>query len=163
LIDTEVPPLDQPIPSDFNHLHFGAGQTETEITLPAGNHTLQLLLADADHIPHNPAVMSEVVHVTVDPATVERTRTAAPTGAKVFFVDTKHGAVISRRSRFKFGISGTGPPAAGANTPTPGPHHLLIDTPLPPLDREIPSDLNHLHFGKAQTEAEIDLTPGDHT
>src|SRR5262249_7339009 len=71
LIDTEVPPLDQPIPSDFNHLHFGAGQTETEITLPAGNHTLQLLLADADHIPHNPAVMSEVVHVTVDPATVE--------------------------------------------------------------------------------------------
>ena len=43
LIDTELPPLDQPIPSDFNHLHFGGGQTEAEITLKHGEHTLQLL------------------------------------------------------------------------------------------------------------------------
>src|SRR5882724_11738056 len=35
LVDTELPPLDQPIPNDFNHLHFGAGQTEAEITLKA--------------------------------------------------------------------------------------------------------------------------------
>ena len=41
LIDTELPALDQPIPNDFNHLHFGAGQTETEITLKPGQHTLQ--------------------------------------------------------------------------------------------------------------------------
>ncbi|MGA7011134.1 MAG: DUF4399 domain-containing protein, partial [Pseudolabrys sp.] len=46
LIDTELPPLDQPIPNDFNHLHFGAGQTEAEITLKPGQHTLQLLLGD---------------------------------------------------------------------------------------------------------------------
>src|SRR5262249_3727570 len=46
LIDTELPPLDQPIPNDFNHLHFGAGQTETEITLKPGTHTLQLLMGD---------------------------------------------------------------------------------------------------------------------
>jgi len=44
LIDAELPPLNQPIPSDFNHIHFGAGQAETEITLSAGPHTLQLLL-----------------------------------------------------------------------------------------------------------------------
>src|SRR5262249_17354085 len=42
LIDTELPPLDQPIPNDFNHLHFGAGQTEVEVNLPPGEHTLQL-------------------------------------------------------------------------------------------------------------------------
>jgi hypothetical protein len=163
LIDSELPPLDQPIPSDFNHLHFGAGQIETEITLPAGNHTLQLLLADANHIPHDPPVMSEVVHVTVDPSTVERTRTAAPAGAKVFFVELKDGATIPRRSIVKFGISGIELAPAGTSAPNAGHHHLLIDTPLPPLDREIPSDLNHLHFGKAQTEAEITLAPGDHT
>ena len=54
LIDTELPPLDQPIPNDFNHLHFGAGQTETEITLKPGAHTLQLLIGDKEHIPHTP-------------------------------------------------------------------------------------------------------------
>ena len=36
LIDTELPALDKPIPNDFNHLHFGAGQTEAEITLKPG-------------------------------------------------------------------------------------------------------------------------------
>ena len=54
LIDTELPPLDQPIPNDFNHLHFGGGQTEATITLKPGVHTLQLLLGDKDHIPHTP-------------------------------------------------------------------------------------------------------------
>ena len=84
LVDTELPPLDQPIPSDFNHVHFGGGQTEVEITLPAGEHTLQLLLGDQSHIPHRPPVFSEVIHVRVDPATVEKTRTPAPAGASVF-------------------------------------------------------------------------------
>jgi hypothetical protein len=65
LIDTELPPLDQPIPNDFNHLHFGAGQTEAEITLKPGTHTLQLLFGDKDHIPHNPPLMSPRIRVVV--------------------------------------------------------------------------------------------------
>ena len=65
LIDTELPPLDQPIPNDFNHLHFGAGQTEADITLKPGTHTLQLLLGDKDHIPHNPPVMSPRIRIVV--------------------------------------------------------------------------------------------------
>ncbi len=65
LIDTELPPLDKPIPNDFNHLHFGAGQTEAEIALSPGMHTLQLLLGDKDHIPHNPPVMSPRIRVVV--------------------------------------------------------------------------------------------------
>ena len=65
LIDTELPALDRPIPSDFNHLHFGAGQTETEITLKPGTHTFQLLLGDKDHIPHSPPLMSPRITVTV--------------------------------------------------------------------------------------------------
>src|SRR6267378_4503644 len=69
LIDTELPSLDQPIPSDFNHLHFGAGQTEAEITLSPGEHTLQLLLGDKDHIPHTPPVMSARLRVKVAEAT----------------------------------------------------------------------------------------------
>ena len=65
LIDTELPPLDKPIPNDFNHLHFGAGQTEAEVTLKPGAHTLQLLLGDKDHIPHNPPIMSPRIRVLV--------------------------------------------------------------------------------------------------
>jgi Domain of unknown function (DUF4399) len=65
LIDTELPPLDRPIPNDFNHLHFGAGQTEAEITLKPGTHTFQLLFGDKDHIPHSPPLMSPRIRVTV--------------------------------------------------------------------------------------------------
>jgi hypothetical protein len=163
LIDTGLPPLDQPIPSDFNHIHFGGGQTEAEITLPAGEHTLQLLLGDQAHISHQPPVFSEVIHVRVDPATVEKARTPAPAGASVFFVEPADGATVGRKVTVKFGLSGMELVPAGTNKPNSGHHHLLIDAPLPGFDREIPSDLNHVHFGRAQTETEINLTPGDHT
>ena len=65
IVDAELPPMDQPIANDFNHLHFGAGQTEAKITLPLGKHTLRLLFADAAHVPHNPPVYSEAINVTV--------------------------------------------------------------------------------------------------
>jgi hypothetical protein len=65
LIDVALPPLDEPIPSDKNHLHFGLGQTETLIDLPPGTHTLQLLMADGDHIPHDPPLMSKKITIHV--------------------------------------------------------------------------------------------------
>lgn len=66
LIDVaELPPDNLPIPSDDKHRHFGLGQTETEITLPPGQHTLQLVLGDALHIPHQPPVRSEKITITV--------------------------------------------------------------------------------------------------
>jgi hypothetical protein len=58
--------LDKPIPADDNHIHFGRGQTEHQIKLPPGEHTLQLLLGDANHIPHSPPVMSEQIKVYVE-------------------------------------------------------------------------------------------------
>ena len=65
LIDVEPPALDKPIPSDENHRHFGGGQTETTLDLEPGRHTLQLLLGDESHIPHDPPVMSDRVTITV--------------------------------------------------------------------------------------------------
>src|SRR6202166_667600 len=65
LIDADLPPLDQPIPNDENHIHFGAGQTEVDLTLAPGPHTLQRLLGDKNHVPHSPPVMSPGIHVTV--------------------------------------------------------------------------------------------------
>lgn len=54
------------IPNDDNHLHFGKGQTETELKLPKGKHKLRLLFADPSHVPHNPVVASEEITVTVE-------------------------------------------------------------------------------------------------
>lgn len=65
LIDTDLPPLDQEIPSDRSHLHFGAGQTETMLELPPGKHTLQLLMGDDKHFPHNPPIYSKKITITV--------------------------------------------------------------------------------------------------
>lgn len=58
--------LDNPLPNDENHRHFGGGQTEATLELPAGTHTLQLLLGDHNHIAHNPVVASDVITVTVE-------------------------------------------------------------------------------------------------
>lgn len=66
LVDTPVPALDEPIPSDDQHRHFGGGQTEVELTLPPGKHTLQMILGDQNHIPLDPSVQSQVVTVTVE-------------------------------------------------------------------------------------------------
>jgi hypothetical protein len=66
LVDVDtLPPDNLPIPNDANHRHFGLGQTETELALPPGQHTLQLVLGDALHIPHQPPVRSETITITV--------------------------------------------------------------------------------------------------
>jgi hypothetical protein len=65
LIDAAPPALDMPVPADANHVHFGKGQTEAQVTLAPGRHTLQLLLADHLHIPHDPPVLSKAITITV--------------------------------------------------------------------------------------------------
>jgi hypothetical protein len=65
LIDVPPPDLAQPLPKDDQHVHFGKGQTEAEVTLAPGQHTLQLILGDANHIPHNPPVISAPITITV--------------------------------------------------------------------------------------------------
>jgi Domain of unknown function (DUF4399) len=172
LIDTEVPPLDRPIPNDFNHLHFGAGQTEAEVSLSPGTHTLQLLLGDKDHVPHSPPVMSDRIKVAVAEggkvAAQSGTQSSSgrhrsPPGAKVYFEYPTNGAYISRTPTIRFGLINMGVAPAGVEKANTGHHHLLVDTPLPPMDQPIPNDFNHLHFGAGQTEAKITLPLGKHT
>lgn len=65
LVDAELQDLSAPVPTSDNHLHFGKGQTETTLELSPGEHTLQLVLGDGNHIPHEPPVQSQRVTVTV--------------------------------------------------------------------------------------------------
>jgi hypothetical protein len=66
LVDAELPPFDAAIPNDEQHRHFGGGQTEVRLELTPGRHTLQLLLGDHNHVPHQPPVMSEQIAITVE-------------------------------------------------------------------------------------------------
>jgi hypothetical protein len=173
LIDTDLPPLDQPIPNDENHLHFGGGQTEVELSLPPGPHTLQLLLGDADHIPHAPPVYSDKIHVTVvesapaaapgAPVPSPGARHPSPQGARAYIVSPENGAYVPTTFTVRFGLEKMGVAPAGVEKPNSGHHHLLIDAQLPPLDQPIPNDENHLHFGGGQTEATVTLPKGRHT
>lgn len=65
VIDSGLPAFDQPVPADDQHLHFGKGQTETELKLAPGAHTLQLLLGDFNHVPHQPPVVSQKIKILV--------------------------------------------------------------------------------------------------
>lgn len=65
LIDIDKVDVAAPLPADDNHKHFGGGQTEATVTLKPGKHTLQLLLGDHNHVPHNPPVMSDKITITV--------------------------------------------------------------------------------------------------
>ncbi len=66
LIDTDPPAdLDAPLPANEHIVHFGKGQTQVTLNLPPGKHTLQLLMGDHNHVPHDPPVMSEKITITV--------------------------------------------------------------------------------------------------
>lgn len=168
IIDTPTPALNQPIPNDFNHLHFGAGQTGAEVSLGPGKHTLQLIVGDKDHIPHNPPIMSEIITVTVTgveagQVAAAATRRSSPPDAKVYIENIADGQHIPSQTIVRFGLQNMGVAPAGIEKPNTGHHHLIVDAPLPPLDRPIPNDFNHLHFGAGQTEARLTLRPGRHT
>jgi hypothetical protein len=67
LIDVaQMPALDQPLPATDHIVHFGGGQTEATIELAAGQHTLQLVLGDMSHVPHEPPVISAKIIITVE-------------------------------------------------------------------------------------------------
>lgn len=66
IIDAGLPDMSLPIPADANYVHFGDASTSTELTLAPGEHTLQLLLGDHLHVPHDPPVVSETITITVE-------------------------------------------------------------------------------------------------
>ena len=91
-------------------------------------------------------------------------RTSAPDGAQVYFISPKDGAVVNSPVVIKFGLKGMGIAPAGIEKANTGHHHLLINVPnTPALDKPLPADDRHKHFGGGQTEASITLPPGKHS
>lgn len=98
-------------------------------------------------------------------------QTPSADGAKVYFVNLKDGDEVASPVKVVFGLSGMGVAPAGVEAENTGHHHLFINRPPlgqgedgpEELQTSIPSDENHLHFGKGQTETTLELPPGEHT
>jgi len=102
-------------------------------------------------------------HHMVDSATAITPLPTIPDGAKVFFVNLKNGQKIKSPFKVQMGVSGIGLDSAGIIRPASGHHHILIDAgDSLTAGIVVPKDSTHLHFGNAQKEAELKLTPGEH-
>ena len=80
----------------------------------------------------------------------------------VFFVEPKDGATVSSPFKVVFGVRGMAVEPAGDIKANSGHHHLLINLEAMKAGDAIPVDDTHLHFGKAQTETEVKLPPGNY-
>lgn len=89
--------------------------------------------------------------------------TAAPAGAKVYFISPANGATVSSPVTVVMGLSGMGIAPAGTQMEATGHHHLLIDNPTVDFTLPLPTSEQIVHFGKGQTETTITLKPGTHT
>ena len=82
----------------------------------------------------------------------------------VYLISPADGEVVHSPVLVKFGLRGMGVAPAGIERENTGHHHLLIDLEnLPDMDKPLPADEHHKHFGKGQTEALVELSPGAHT
>ena len=92
------------------------------------------------------------------------TESLSSNDATVYIIEPKNNQNVTNPVKIKFGIQGMSLSPAGINRELSGHHHLLIDVDnFPDLKKPIPSDKNHLHFGKGQTETTINLKKGKHT
>lgn len=90
-------------------------------------------------------------------------RSPSPEGASAYIISPSHGETVTSPVTVRFGLKGMGVAPAGTDKANTGHHHLLIDTSLSSMDKGIPKDNQHRHFGGGQTEASIELSPGRHT
>ena len=91
--------------------------------------------------------------------------TPSPEGATVYFINLTDGDTVKSPVLIRFGLSGMGVAPAGVEKENTGHHHLIINETIEgeELNEAVPSDEQHLHFGKGQTEASVDLPAGTHT
>lgn len=156
IVDGGPIPAGTVVPKDDTHIHFGKGQGQTKLSLAPGKHTLTLQFADGNHISYGPQLATTIsVEVVANP-------TPAP---RVFFVAPADGAQVTSPVKVQFGLEGMTLTPAGEKVKdkTTGHHHVIVDGKPIEAGQMVPKDERNIHFGKAQTEAEIPLTPGKHT
>lgn len=98
-------------------------------------------------------------------ATAQEYRKKAPEGVRLYIIAPENGATVRSPVTVKFGLSGMGVAPAGVARENTGHHHVLINTDVKDIDATmpLPANANIKHFGGGQTEARLDLPPGQHT
>lgn len=105
---------------------------------------------------------TDTTHSAMNTTTVDALP-AIPAGAKVYFKNLKDGQTVSSPVKVEMGASNISIDSAGSIKPASGHFHLLIDAgDSTATEIVVPKDSTHLHFGNAQKEATISLTPGKH-
>ncbi len=111
-----------------------------------------------------PLVLSTAVILGVSAVAFAQLKpTPSPAGAEVYFISPKDGETVTSPVTVKFGLKGMGIAPAGVTMENTGHHHLIVDGDAPPAGTPVPADPTHLHYGKGQTEAAVELKPGKHT
>jgi hypothetical protein len=82
---------------------------------------------------------------------------------RVYFAEPANDSVVKSPFKVKFGITGMEVKPAGDDSPNSGHHHVLVNLDAVPSGQSIPFSPTHIHFGKGQTEGEINLPPGTYT
>jgi hypothetical protein len=155
LVDAEPIALGQVIPKDDTHLHFGKAEQSAQLSLSPGPHKLLMQLADGAHISYG-LELSATIDVNVVPA---------PAKMGVFFKNIKDGDTIAQEQLIEFGVDGFAlrPALEDVLDKTTGHHHLIVDDAAPALGDVVAKDERHIHFGKAETQTTLKLSPGPHT
>lgn len=134
---------------------FEPGADHGEVTLPAGQQAVTIQVVDADGRSMGAEMSHQVSYEVVE----------APASRRVFFKEPADGVTVSSPFKVVFGVEGMGMSPALENTgdKTVGHHHILINLQPSDASRVIPNDATHLHYGKAQTETELTLDPGEYS
>jgi hypothetical protein len=142
------------IPKDDKHISFAAGEMFGEVKLTPGKHKLTLQLASLHGLSYGPT-LAQTVEVDVIADEGERS---------VAITEPADGATIKSKFTIKFDVKGMKirPAGEAPKDRVTGHHHVLIDVDSMPVGVEIPADKTHVHYGKGQTEAELELEPGEH-
>lgn len=155
LIDTDFIAPDQIIPTSDNHLHFGAGQLTTTVTLEPGEHVIRLQMADGLHVGLRGEEYRDAITVTV---------AADASSPQVMFVEPVDGATVPTTFPVRWAATGLlVEPIGAVLEPGRGHFHVLIDTDFVPAGEVIPTDDAHRHFGAGQLSSELTLEPGEYT
>lgn len=155
LVDADFVPPGEVAIKDDQHLHYGKGQITTTLTLTPGLHTLRLQYANGGHIALEGEQYRDQITVTV--------ANDAP-ARQVMFVEPSDGAMVTTTVQVKMAVVGLIlEPAGPVSRPDAGHLHLLVDSDFVAAGQGIPKDEKHLHLGKGQRTATVELTPGEHT
>lgn len=143
------------VPMDEKNIHYGKGQTQAELTLTPGKHTLTMQFADGAHRSYGDQ-LSQTIEVEV----VE-----LPAKPAVKWIEPADGAQVKSPVQMKFGLEGLGirPAMEDPKDKTTGHHHVVVNGKPVPLGQVVPADETHIHYGKGQTEATLELKPGKYS